>query len=160
MTDKRYSKVEEEIIQILDQMDDDPKPEQPANLVQFRPRPRPKREVPGKSQIRQVQQAGILQRVRRYSAGSWVGVGIVAAIMAWQLSRFVNALALIAMVISIGAFMAALYTRKSGSVAGIPSSSSTTKRWRGRDIDLSQPRSTGGSLRKPNWRGRFRGPRT
>lgn len=156
MTDKRYSKVEEEIIQILDQMEDEPRKEQPSNLVQFRPRPKPKRELPKTPQLQNV---GILQRVRRYSAGSWVGVGIVAALVAWQLSRFVSALAVIAMAVSICAFLAALYTRKTGSVAGIPSSSATTKRWRGQDIDLTPRRSTGNSLRSRKWSDRFRRPR-
>lgn len=156
MTDKRYSKIEEEIIQILDQMEEEPRSEQPANLVQFRPRQKPKRQLPKAPQLKNV---GVLQRVRRYSAGSWVGVGIVAALVAWQLSRFVSFLALIAMVVSICAFMAALYTRQAGSVAGIPSSSATTKRWRGQDIDLTPRRSTGSTLRNRKWSDRFRRPR-
>ena len=156
MTDKRYSKIEEEIIQILDQMEDEPRNDPPANLVQFRPRQKAKRELPKPPQLKNV---GVLQRVRRYSAGSWVGVGVVAALLAWQLSRFVSILAVIAMGVSICAFLAALYTRKTGSVAGIPSASATSKRWRGQDIDLTPRRSTAGSLRNRKWSDRFRRPR-
>lgn len=156
MTDKRYSKVEEEIIQILNQMDDEARPEPPTNLVPFRPRPKPKRfDV---SRLRPGT-PGILQRVRRYSAGSWVGVGIVAALLAWQTAGLFRPLAIVAMFISLAAFMAALYTRKAGSVSGMPSSSTTTKRWRGRDIDLSEPRSMSSFARDRNWIKRFRGPR-
>ena len=119
MTDKRYSKIEEEIIEILDQMDDTPTPEQPTNLVQFRPRAKPKRPTPPRPKL---PDTGLLQKVRRYSSGSWVGVGIVAAIIAWQLGRFLPLLGLIGMVVAIGAFLAAFYTRQKGTVSGVPSS--------------------------------------
>lgn len=156
MTDKRYSKVEEEIIQILNQMEDEPQQEKPSNVVNFRPRPKPKREI---QMPQQVKNAGILQRVRKYSAGSWVGVGIVAALVAWQLGRFVPLLGMIGMIATIGAFLAALYTWRVGSVPGVPSAPGGTKRWRGRDIDLSPPRSSPGNLRNRKWGGLFRGPR-
>lgn len=156
MSDKRYSKVEEEIIQILDQMDQDTQPDPPANLVPFRPRPKTRRFTPARVIPRDTQ---ILGRIRRYSAGSWLGVGIVAALLAWQLSRLSPILGMIAMVASIAAFLAALYTRRAGSVAGIPSASSTTKRWRGRDIDMSGNRQHTWQSRDGWWRGRFRGPR-
>jgi hypothetical protein len=155
MTDKRYSKIEEEIIEILGQMDDTPAPEQPNNLVQFRPRPKPKRPTPPRPKL---PDTGLLQKVRRYSSGSWVGVGIVAAIVAWQLGRFLPILGLVGMVVAIGAFLAAFYTRQKGSVAGLPSSSPTSKRWRGRDIDLPPP---GSRKRRPTWwNSLFKGPRS
>lgn len=157
MSDKRYSKVEEEIIQILNQMDDEPKKEPPSNVVQFRSRPRTKRELPGKERI---QRLNILQRARRYSAGSWVGVGIVAAIVAWQLGRFVPVLGMLGLVASVCAFLAALYTWRAGSVPGIPQAPGGTKRWRGRDIDLSPQRSSPKSLRARKWGGKFRGPKS
>jgi hypothetical protein len=157
MTDKRYTKVEEEIIQILDQMDQEPKPEPPTNLVAFRPRSQPKRQIPAKTRMKDF---GVRRRVLQYSAGSWVGIGIVAALVAWQLSRFVPLLGFVAMLVSVGAFVAALYAKKSGPSASIPGSSSTTKRWRGRDIDLSEPRHRPGFNRDKKWgKGRFRGPR-
>jgi hypothetical protein len=155
MTDKRYSKIEEEIIEILDQMDDVPAPEQPSNLVQFRPRSKPKRPSPPRPQL---PNTGLLEKVRRYSSGSWVGVGIVAAILAWQLGRFLPILGVVGMFLAIGAFLAALYTRQSGSVSGIPSTSSTSKRWRGRDIDLPP---AGSRQRKTRWWNTlFKGPRS
>lgn len=157
MSDKRYSKVEEEIIQILNQMDDEPAKAPPSNVVQFRKRPKPKRELPVKATVQNI---GILQRARSYSAGSWVGVGIVAAIVAWQIGRFVPVLGMIGFVASIGAFLLALYTWRAGSVAGIPQAPAGTKRWRGRDIDLSPQRSAPKSLRARKWGSRFRGPKS
>lgn len=116
MPDKRYSKVEEEIIQILDQMDRDAPPEKaskPSNLVTFRPRPKPRRWLPNMQRFVPMHFQP-LARVRRLSSGSWVGVGVVAAIVAWQLSRFSGILGTMAMAVSIFAFLAALYTdRKS-----------------------------------------------
>lgn len=158
MTDKPYSKVEEEIIQILDQMEDDPAADPPSNLVAFRPRPKPRRELPAPPNLNNL---GVLQRVRRYSAGSWVGIGLVAAFVAWQSSRFIPMLGMIAMLVSIGAFMAALYTWRTGSTPGIAGTSATTKRWRGRDIDLAQPSRESGLNRGKRWgKRRFRGPRS
>lgn len=157
MSDKRYSKVEEEIIQILNQMDEAPANEPPSNVVPFRTRPKPKRELPGKARVQQI---GILQWVRRYSAGSWVGVGIVAALVAWQLGRFVPVLGMLGFAASIAAFLAALYTWRAGSVPGIPQAPGGPKRWRGRDIDLTPQRPTPGSLRARKWGGRFRGPKS
>jgi len=157
MTDKRYSKIEEEIIEILDQMEDIPAPEQPTNLVQFRPRPRPKPKQPTPPRPK-LPDTGLLQKVRRYSSGSWVGVGIVAAIVAWQLGRFLPLLGMIGLIVAVGAFMAAFYTRQKGSVAGIPSTSSTSKRWRGRDIDLPPPGSRQRNTRW--WNTLFKGPRS
>lgn len=156
MSDKRYSKVEEEIIQILNQMDDEPAREPPSNVVQFRSRPKPKRELPGKPQL---QSSSVLQRARKYSAGSWVGVGIVAAIVAWQLARFVPALGLFGMVVSLGAFLAALFVWRAGSVPGIPQASGGTKRWRGRDIDLTPQKPPSSGPRSRKWGNRFRGPK-
>lgn len=156
MSDKQYSKVEEEIIQILNQMDDSPAQEKPSNVVNFRPRPKSRREV---TLPQPVKISGVLQRVRRYSAGSWVGVGIVAALIAWQLGRFVPILGMIGMFASIGAFMAALYTWRVGSVPGLPTAPGGTKRWRGRDIDLSSSRQSPGITRNKRWGSRFRGPR-
>lgn len=156
MTDKRYSKVEEEIIQILDQMEEEPQQDPPPNLVPFRQRPRPRPLSVERLRPRDFQ---LLRWVRRYSAGSWVGVGIIGAIVAWQLGRFSGTLGMIAVALSIAAFLAALYTRQKGSAAGVLPASATTKRWRGRDIDLSHPRSLGGSQREKWWRSRFKGPR-
>lgn len=155
MSDKRYTKVEEEIIQILNQMDDEPDREAPSNIVKFRPRPRPKREVTRTPRLRT---GGITQRVRQYSAGSWVGVGIVVAIVSWQLGRFVPMLGMAGVIVSLGAFMAALYTWRAGSVPGVPTAGSGPKRWRGRDIDFS-PRSAPPSMRARKWSDRFRKPK-
>lgn len=159
MPDKRYSKVEEEIIQILDQMDQEPPPSPPSNLVPFRPRS--KKPVRSRLKLDRVNVAGInpLSRVRRYSAGSWLGVGIVAALLAWQLSRFSGLLATIAMVLSILAFLAALYTRRGGGVIGGPPSAPTTKRWRGRDIDFDTSRRSVVADRTKNWGRKRKGPR-
>ena len=158
MSDKRYSKVEEEIIQILDQMDKEPPTTPPTNLVPFRPRTK---TSPRKLNTSQLKPSGThaLQKVRRYSSGSWIGVGIVAAIFAWQLSRFSGALAMIAMVLSILAFLAALYTRRGGGGLGVPPAAPTSKRWRGRDIDFDSSRRSSVADRTRNWGRKRKGPR-
>ncbi len=158
MSDKRYSKVEEEIIQILDQMDQKPPAAPPANLVPFRPRSKSSQRRFDTNRIKATV-TDPLTKVRRYSAGSWVGVGIVVAILAWQLSRFSGTLAMVAMVLSVLAFLAALYTRKSGAIAGGPPTASTSKRWRGRDIDFDHSRRSSVADRTRNWGRKRRGPR-
>lgn len=158
MSDKRYSKVEEEIIQILDQMDREPPPAPPTNLVPFRPRPKPASRRINTDRLKSMA-TNPLARVRRYSAGSWVGVGVVVALLAWQLSRFSGTLATIAMVVSVLAFLAALYTRRGGGAVGIPPAASTTKRWRGRDIDFDNSRRSSVADRTRNWGRKRKDPR-
>lgn len=158
MPDKRYSKVEEEIIQILDQMDRESPPAPPANLVPFRPRTKPSPRRINTDRLKATG-AGPLAKVRRYSAGSWVGVGVVAALFAWQLSRFSGTLAMVAVVLSILAFLAALYTRRGGGAVGLPPSASTTKRWRGRDIDFDNSRRSSVADRTRNWGRKRKDPR-
>jgi hypothetical protein len=158
MTDKRYSKFEEEIIQILDQMDRESPPAPPANLVTFRPRTKPSQRQIYTDRLK-ASGASPLTRVRRYSSGSWVGVGVVAALFAWQLSRFSGALAMVAVVLSILAFVAALYTRRGGGAIGLPPSAPTTKRWRGRDIDFDSSRRSSVADRTRNWGRKRKDPR-
>lgn len=158
MPDKRYSKVEEEIIQILDQMDNDPPAAPPANLVPFRPRAKPSARRLDTRMLTQAR-SNPIARVKQYSSGSWVGVGIVAALIAWQLSRFSGTLALVAMTLSVIAFLFALYTRRSAGVVGGAPAAPTTKRWRGRDIDFDQTRRTSIAERTRNWGRKKRGPR-
>ena len=158
MSDKRYSKVEEEIIQILDQMDRESPPTPPANLVPFRPRTKPS---PRRINTDRLRATGVsaLARLRRYSSGSWVGVGVVAAVFAWQLSRFSGVLAMVAVVLSGLAFLAALYTRRGGGAIGLPPSAPTTKRWRGRDIDFDGARRSSVADRTRNWGRKRKDPR-
>lgn len=139
MTDKRYSKVEQEVIDILNEMEDDPRSDPPSNLVQFRPRPKPRRNLLPKSLPAK---PGIFDKVRQYSAGSWLGVGIFALILTWGFSRFSPIITVIGLLLAGAAFLAALYVRRSGTGPRGIGPTSGTKRWRGQDIEFTTPKPT------------------
>ncbi len=139
MTDKRYSKVEQEVINILNEMEDVPQNDPPSNLVQFRPRPKPRRVALPKTLK---SRPGIVDKVRQYSAGSWLGVGIFALILTWGFSRFSPVITAIGLILAAAALLAALYVRRRGTGPRGIGPSTGTKRWRGQDIEFTTPKPT------------------
>jgi hypothetical protein len=139
MTDKRYSKVEQEVINILNQMDDLPEKDPPSNLIQFRPKPKPRRfSMPARAPRR----SGLLDKVSQYSAGSWLGVGIFALLLTWGFGRYGMVFTAIGLTIAAAAFLAALYVRRTGARPRGLGPASGTKRWRGQDIEFTTPKAS------------------
>ncbi|MFO7271375.1 hypothetical protein [Sphaerobacter thermophilus] len=134
MAKKRYTRVEEEIIQILDKVDREPA------WKRLRPRRGPSRRPPG-------------PRRPRVTAPDWIWIGVafglaLIAIVARDLSA---ALAMILAIASILAFFAPIVLRWRAP------SPPPIQRWRGKDIDLP-PRRAGimGEIRYQLWRLRNR----
>jgi hypothetical protein len=128
--DGKYSKVEREILEILDDMDSRQPERRPANIVDFR-RPA-RRRIP---------------RLRLPELGQWRYAVTPAKLLVLMLVAILGAVFLqgvpfvspVLIVIAIAAFIAVFFVRSRPS-AGPYSSSPKTKRWRGRDIDLSKRR--------------------
>jgi hypothetical protein len=128
--DGKYSKVEREILEILDDMESRQPERRPSNIVDFR-RPSRRRlqrlRVPDLSQLRYaVTPAKLLLLML---------VAVLGAVFL-QSVPFVSP---VLVIIAIAAFVAVFFVR-SRPPAGPYSSSPKTKRWRGRDIDLSKRR--------------------
>jgi hypothetical protein len=128
--DGKYSKVEREILEILDDIDSRQPERRPANIVDFR---RPARRR--------------MPRLRLPELGQWRYAVTPAKLLILMLVAILGAVFLqgvpfvspVLVVIAIAAFIAVFFVR-SRPAAGPYSSSPKTKRWRGRDIDLSKRR--------------------
>lgn len=120
MPDKKYTKVEEEIIQILDRMEHDaPKSRQPhLRLVHSaRATPKPRRFK--------------LPKVQTLTPGVTLALVFAFAFVALMTNGTVQ---IVATVLSIGLFVL-LFARRNRAGAATPMQGSKT--WRGRDITLS-----------------------
>lgn len=135
MAKKRYTKVEEEILQILDEADREPAWRRLRNVRGPRRGPRRPR-LPG----------GI--------DGTWVwyGASFGLALLAVILSGWSQTLALLLAILSILAFLSPIVLQRRSGALG-----PEVRRWRGRDIDLP-PRRAGiiGEIRYRLWRLRNR----
>lgn len=134
MPKKRYTRAEEEILQILDKVDREPA------WRRLRPRRGPRRRPPGPPRP-------------RWAAPDWIWIGVsfglaLVAILARDLSATLATLLAIA---SILAFFAPIVLQR--RAPGPP----PIQRWRGKDIDLP-PRRAGllGEVRYQLWRLRNR----
>ncbi|HUG14630.1 MAG TPA: hypothetical protein VMM78_06385 [Thermomicrobiales bacterium] len=147
MPDKRYTKVEEEIIQILDRLEsEEPAPSRPhLRVVPSRPR-RPRR-----IQIRR-------PRLDTRPAWFWLALSFGLAAGAYFARDIASTLALLLAIGSICAFFAPLFSRRHG---GAPlAGPTTTKMWRGKDISFGPPPRAGAGDRARRWIGNRRsGPR-
>lgn len=126
MPDKRYTKVEEEIIQILDRMDDGPTPRP-------RPRPRPNLRLVKQPAARRRWNAGEL--LRRSPLLFLIG-SLALALLALSLRGTSSTLAT---ALAIGAFLsffAPLLLARRHSAGSSPIEG---KMWRGRDIVVTPP---------------------
>jgi len=141
MPEKRYTKVEEEILQILDKMDldGDPAPRPPLRIV---------RQQPHKPRF-----VG-LKRVLRQP---WIPLAVsgTLAFLAVMFSGNSHTAAVLLSIASILAFFSPLVLRRSPGGTSPPSAYGT-KLWRGRDISLEPPRQSSSTNRARNWIDRHR----
>lgn len=140
MPDRKYTKVEEEIIQILDRMEDDaPKQGRPHLRLVHSARTAPARRTPR------------MPRLPSLSPGLTLGLVFAFAFVALMTSGIVQ---IVATVLSIGCFVLLFVRRNRAAPASTPLHGSKT--WRGRDIVLSPDNgaSLGGRVR--DWLSRVR----
>ena len=152
-SDKQYSKVEREVLEILDQLDKDEPKERPANVIDFRSR----RPTPRSNPI-----SGLRSKLRRphlnIPAVTPLRMFILMAVLAvaaYVLRNYSSTIALLLAIASIVCLMSLFFI---GSASGKPGGAPRppqTKRWRGQDIEVSQP-SNPPQKRWPPFR---RGPR-
>ncbi len=133
MPDKKYTRVEEEIIEILDQMENDaPKPKYPHLRVVHPPSSGPTR--------RRFQ----LPSLSRVSPSMNLGLVVVFAFVALMSSGIIQ---VIATVLSLGCLIILFFRR--GRPSATASSIDGPRTWRGRDISFTPDdgSSMGGRLR-------------
>jgi hypothetical protein len=152
MPEKRYTKVEEEVIQILDRMESErPAPSRPnLRLVEplddRRPRRAPRR-LP-KPSFR-------LSRLTANRPWIWIVSALGLAFAAILVRDSSDNLALLLAIASIVAFFAPLFVgRRGGSGSGPAGSSSIgreIKQWRGRDVTFVPPSGPSPGERVSRW---------
>ena len=124
-----YSKVEREILEILDDIDAKQSPPRPSNVVDFRRPARrriPRFSLPDVSQLRYALSPGKLLLL------------MLAAIVGAVFLQGVPLLSPILIVVAIAAFVGVFFARSKPKVGGSASQKPGVKRWRGRDIDLTK----------------------
>lgn len=148
MTDKRYTKVEEEVIQILDRMEH----EQP-----FSQKPRLTVLPPASTRRRKT----LLRRpdLRRRPSWAWLATSFTVAGLAYLMRDTSSTVALFLAILSAGIFFGPLFSKSSASLPVEPGAP-TTKTWRGKDITFSSPPQDDVSHKARRWLSdRRRGPR-
>lgn len=137
MAKRRYTRVEEEIIQILEEKDREP------GWRRMRPR------LPRRPRVRLPRLAGH----RRLGGFAWLIVTFGLALAAVLLAGTSHLLAGLLAIASIIVFLSPIVTARRGGTPGPP----PIQRWRGRDIDLP-PSRTGllGEIRYRLWEYRRR----
>jgi hypothetical protein len=129
-SDGKYTKVEREVLEILDDIDTRTGTQRPSNVVEFR-RPRrkkiPRVRMPDLSQLRYALSPAKMLII------------MFASILGALFLQSVPFLSPILIVVAIVAF-AGIFFAKSRPSAGTLASKPGAKRWRGRDIDLSKRR--------------------
>lgn len=148
-SDKQYSRVEREILEILDEMESKDESPRPRNVVEFR---RPSRSrIPGvpKPAIQRSIPRSILTITPARLLLATVGLAIGAVLI----QGFSGTLATAFVVLAIVSFLAMFFVRSSPGGRGTVSSGPQTKRWRGRDIDLGVSR---GGRTERSWRNLWR----
>jgi len=127
----KYSKVEREILEILDDIETKQQPTRPTNIVDFRKPVRsrvPRFSIPDFSELRYALSPGRLLLL------------MLAAIMGAVFLQGVPFVSPVLIVVAIVAFVGVFFARSRPSVGGVASKSPGVKRWRGRDIDLTKRR--------------------
>ncbi len=129
MTDEneKYSKVEREVLQILDDLESREAPKRPSNVVDFR---MPKRKFPRPSMPN-------FTELRYLLSPAKLLVIMLAAVLGAVFLQSVPLLSPILIVVAILALVGVFFARSRPAVGGV-STRPGTKRWRGRDIDLSK----------------------
>lgn len=124
MPEKRYTKVEEEVIQILDKME----------LVDERPARPPLRVVkPSRGQT-------IRARLRSFRGMVWASLAVTAVFtfLAVVLADRSHLLATVFAILAILAFLSPIVLRRPSGQGTAPTQFGT-KEWRGRDISFAPP---------------------
>jgi hypothetical protein len=151
MPEKRYTKVEEEVIQILDRLESErPAPSRPnLRLVEPPDDRRPRRST------RRIPKPSF--RLSGLTAGRpwiWIVSALGLAFAAIVVRDTSDNLALVLAVASILAFFAPLFVGRRGSGSGPAGPSSIgreTKQWRGRDISFEPPSGPSPGERVSRW---------
>lgn len=151
-SDKRYTKVEEEVIEILDRLEHEaPAPARPnLRLVSSRPAKR-----------RRVGRLPSTVRLPRIP-GLWVAIAVIVGLFVLTMTniQLPGGVAMLLIVAIIGFFIWGMLrgggARSNGTGGfGAPG----TKTWRGRDITLGPPPGASPADRVAGWFRRSRGPR-
>jgi hypothetical protein len=143
MPDKKYSKVEEEILQILDRMDSDSAPSSRPNLRLVHSRPTRKRRFTLPK-----------PRLALPSPGVTLGLVVAFAFIALMTSGILQ---LIATLLTVAALVALFIPRKRSTTMW--TGSAGTKRWRGRDISFHPDDGESPADRARRWIDQRRGHR-
>lgn len=146
-SDERYTKAEREILEILDDLGEEPEKKRPENVVDFRKKSsRPRLSLPS------LDVSGWFRTLTPAKLFLAAIVFVIAAAFARGAFPMLSTVLIIAAVMS---FLSLFFVRSgpsSSSVSGPP----RTKRWRGRDIEVNPG---GGSSAGRGWRRFWRGPR-
>lgn len=129
-SDGKYSKVEREILEILDDMEDKAPSRRPPNVVDFK---RPRRRVP---RIRMPD----LSELRYALTPAKLMLTMLVAILGAVFLQSVPFLSPILVVVAIAAFAGVFFAKSRPTTPRSIGKNPSTKRWRGRDIDLSRRR--------------------
>lgn len=151
-SDKQYSKVEREVLEILDQLEKDEPTERPANVIDFRSRrPKPRMQV----------FSGLRSKLRRPRINIPAVTSLrmfllmaALAVLAYALRSYSSTIALLLAIASIVCLLSLFFIGGASRPSGAPRPPQT-KRWRGQDIEIGQP-SSPPQRRWPPFR---RGPR-
>lgn len=127
----RYSRVEREVLEILDDIETDQEPVRPSNVVNF--------QRPAKSRIPRVRRPDVSELRYVLSPGKLLLI-ILAAIIGAVMLQDVPFVSPILIIVAIAAFVGVFFAKSRPSVGGSVSKSPGVKRWRGRDIDLTKRR--------------------
>lgn len=125
----KYSKVEREILEILDDIETKQDTKKPSNVVDFRKPVRrrvPRFRMPEISEWRYALSPAKLMLI------------MLAAILGAIFLQGVPFLSPILVIVAIAAFVGVFFARSRPSLGGSVSKSPGVKRWRGRDIDLTK----------------------
>ena len=129
--DGKYTKVERQILEILDEIEDNQEESRPSNVVKFRQPPRrrlPRFTMPDISEVRYLLSPGKLLII------------MLAAIIGAVFLQSVPYLSPILIVVAVVSFIAVFFARSRPTVGGVSTKDRGVKRWRGRDIDLTKRR--------------------
>jgi hypothetical protein len=126
---ERYSRVEREVLEILDDIETNQEPKRPANVVEFR--------QPVKRRLPRFTLPDLSEWRYRLSPGKLLLI-ILAAIVGAVMLQGVPYLSPILVIVAIAAFVGVFFARSRPSLGGSSSRPPGVKRWRGRDIDLTK----------------------
>lgn len=147
---KPYSKVEREVLEILDQMEQQPAKERPNNVVEFRARQR-KRNWHLPSLRRPQVNLRLLTPLRMLL------LTVVLAVAAFIVRDYSSTIALVLAIGSITSLLSLFFIGGSGPRSGGgPPRTPQTKRWRGQDIEVGPSKGDASDKRRPPF---GRGPR-